>query len=199
MKSLDSPRAPEKVENPLEYELGLRLRELRQSRSLSLADVAEATGISASFLSLLELGRSDVSIGRLTRLVQFYEVPFADLVPGAERRDPDIVRSTERGRLHSEAEGIDIYLLTSDTTGGMMSMLLEFAPGAGRKEAGAHAGKEFIHVLAGRLHLELEGAASRVLEAGDSAYYDGHRPHLFRNASEKKALQLLCVNSSRRL
>lgn len=199
MKPAHTPNIPESIERHLEYALGLRLRELRQSRSLSLADVAQATGISASFLSLVENGKSDISIGRLTRLVQFYEVPLAELIPGIERSDPDIVRSDERGQLHSESEGIDIYLLTSDTTGGMMSMLLEFAPGAGRNEPGAHAGEEFIHVLEGKLLLELEGGTSRVLEAGDSAYYDGHRPHLFRNASDNEELRLLCVNSSRRL
>jgi quercetin dioxygenase-like cupin family protein len=166
---------------------------------LSLAHVAEATNISASFLSLVENGRSDVSIGRLTRLVQFYGVSLSDVIPGTPRDDPDIVRSDERGRLHSESEGIDIYLLTSDTRGRMMSMLLEFAPGAGRREPGAHAGEEFLHVLEGELLFELEGSEPRHLKAGDSAYYDAHRGHLLRNASNKKWLRVLCVDSSRKL
>src|SRR3954471_20515085 len=71
--------------SPLERALGLRLRQLRLARSLSLAEVAQATNISASFLSLVENGRSDVSIGRLTRLVQFYGVSLSDVIPGTER------------------------------------------------------------------------------------------------------------------
>jgi transcriptional regulator with XRE-family HTH domain len=185
--------------NLLERALGLRLRQLRLAQSLSLAEVAQATNISASFLSLVENGRSDVSIGRLTRLVQFYGVSLSDVIPGTPRDDPDIVRSNERGRLHSESEGIDIYLLTSDTRGRMMSMLLEFAPGAGRHEPGTHAGEEFIHVLEGDLLFELQGSEPRHLKAGDSAYYDAHRGHLLRNASDKNWLRLLCVNSSRKL
>jgi quercetin dioxygenase-like cupin family protein len=43
--------------------------------------------------------------------------------------------------------------------------------------------------------LELEGAEPRLLETGDSAYYSAERPHLFRNASSKKVLRAVCVDS----
>jgi transcriptional regulator with XRE-family HTH domain len=52
--------------------LGRRLRDLRRSRRLSLAEVAEQTGISASFISHIENGKSDMSIGRLMRLADLY-------------------------------------------------------------------------------------------------------------------------------
>ena len=45
-------------------ELGARLRQLRRSRGVSLADVAEGTGISSSFLSMVEKGKSDITISR---------------------------------------------------------------------------------------------------------------------------------------
>jgi transcriptional regulator with XRE-family HTH domain len=51
--------------------VGAQLRALRGARRLSLGDVAKGTGISASFLSLVENGRSDITIGRLTRLVDY--------------------------------------------------------------------------------------------------------------------------------
>ena len=41
-------------------DLGTRLRELRRSRGVSLAEVAEGTGISASFLSTVEKGKSEL-------------------------------------------------------------------------------------------------------------------------------------------
>ena len=46
-------------------DLGARLRELRRSRGVSLAEVAEGTGISASFLSTVEKGKSDITVSRL--------------------------------------------------------------------------------------------------------------------------------------
>ena len=46
------------------------MRRIRNARGLSLAQVAEATAISRSLLSLIETGRSDITIGRLGRLAQ---------------------------------------------------------------------------------------------------------------------------------
>lgn len=178
-----------------EVKLGAALRAARTSRRLSLTEVADATRISASFLSLVELGKSDITIGRLARLAEFYRVSFTDLLGGAELTDPDVIRTHEQRLLHSPAEGIDIYVLTSDTTRTMMPMVLFFEPGAELAEYGRHRGEEFVHVLEGSLALEIEGSEPRVLEAGDSAYYSGERPHLFRNASADAPLRLICVDS----
>ena len=175
--------------------LGAKLRSLRLGRKLSLNTVADATGISASFLSLVENGKSDITIGRLTRLVDFYGISIVDLIPAPEPEDPDVVRRGEARRLHSESEGIDIFLLTSDMDRAMMPQLLEFEPGAGLAEYGRHEGEEFVHVIEGEMELEVQGSAARILRAGDSAYYPADRPHLFRNASEDKPLRIACVDT----
>src|SRR6266403_6338154 len=51
---------------------GLRFRRLRQSRNLSLAQVASATGVSVGFLSALERGQMRASIGTLRRIARYY-------------------------------------------------------------------------------------------------------------------------------
>jgi transcriptional regulator with XRE-family HTH domain len=175
--------------------LGAALRAARQSKRLSLSDVAAATDISSSFLSLVENGRSDITIGRLARLVAFYGVPLADLVPVGNGGDPDVVPRSQQRVLPSPAEGITFLLLTRDTRGSMMPMIVEFAPSAHLAEYGRHAGEEFVHVLHGRLELVLEGSEPRILKAGDSAYYSAERPHLFRNASDRRPLRIMCVDS----
>lgn len=180
---------------PVHGPLGARLRTLRQSRRLSLEEVARNTGISASFLSLVENGRNDITIGRVTRLVDFYGISITDLLPGPGGGYPDIVRGADARQLHSPGERIDLYLLTSDTDRTMMPMLLELEPGASLAEYGRHSGEEWVHVLEGELCLQVEGGKTHVLRAGDSAYYDGDCPHLFRNDSEKRVLRLICVDA----
>lgn len=177
-------------------QLSTKLRAARQQRNLSLAEVADGTQISASFLSLVENGKSDITIGRLTRLVEFLGISITDLIHAEQPADAHIVRRDERRRLFSAVEDIDVALLTPDTNRLMMPLLLEFEPGAERAEYGTHAPgtQEFLHVIAGELALEIDGVTRR-LRAGDSAYYDGDRPHLFRNASKQRPLKLLCVNS----
>jgi len=175
--------------------LGDALRSSRRSRSLSLSDVAAATGISASFLSLVENGKSDITIGRLVRLVGFYGLPLAELVPTQPAADDDIVRKSEQRTLPSPTEDIAFRLLAPHTRGSMMPMIVEFGPSARLAEYGRHAGEEFVHVLQVRLELLLEGSEPRILKAGDSAYYSAERPHLFRNASDSARLRIICVDS----
>lgn len=175
--------------------VGARLRALRGARRLSLGDVARETGISASFLSLVENGRSDITIGRLTRLVDYYGISITDLLPSPGARDPDVVRADEARQLHSPEEGATITLLSSGTDRTMLPMMVELAPGASLAESGHHAGEEFVHVLSGRLLLEVDAAEPHELAAGDSAYYKSDRPHMFRNASAEEPLRLMCIDS----
>jgi quercetin dioxygenase-like cupin family protein len=176
--------------------VGTALRQVRNARSLSLANVAEATGISASFLSLVEKNRSDITIGRLVRVIDFYGISITDLLPFAARSDyPEVIRPDERRSLQSPIEGIDIHLLTADTDRQMMPLEVHFQPGASLAEPGRHAGEEWLLVLEGDLRLELEGAEPRTLRQGDTAYYPAERPHLLSNASETSSLRVLCVDT----
>ena len=175
--------------------VGETLRRIRQGRHLSLNEVAAGTGISPSFLSLVENGRSDITIGRLTRLVEYFQISINDILPSPEAAEPDVVRAAERRLIHSPAEGIDVYMLGVDTHRTMMPMLLVFEPGAKLAEYGRHPGEEFIHVMEGTLELTLMGSEPRTLEAGDSAYYPGDRMHLFANASDQTVLKVICVDS----
>lgn len=175
--------------------LGARLRALRSARGLSVRSVAETIGISPSFLSLVETGKSDITIGRLTRLVGFYGISLIDLLPDQPDSDARTVRKNEQRPLHSTSEGIDFALLVPDTRRAMMPQLITFAPGAKLAEYGRHPGEEWVHVLEGELLLEFEGDSSLVLAAGDSAYYSSTNPHSFANASSTEHLTVVCVDT----
>lgn len=176
-------------------DLGRSLRAAREERGYSLSEVAEATEISASFLSLVENGKSDITVGRLQRLVEFYGISITDLLPMGSSEDSGVMRGDEQPLLHSPAEGIDVFLLVRDMKRTMMPMVLQVQPGAELAEHGNHPGEEFLYVMEGRLELELSGVEPAILEVGDSAYYYGDRKHRFRNADPKRPLRILCVDS----
>src|SRR4029079_5761908 len=88
--------------------LGSALRAARPAKALSLSAVAAATGISPSFLSLVENGKSDITIGRLVRLVTFYGIHLGDLVPVEPAAEPDILRKSSRKTLASPPQGTQI-------------------------------------------------------------------------------------------
>jgi transcriptional regulator with XRE-family HTH domain len=68
----------------MQPQLGQNLREIRQRLARSLTEVAKATGVSPSFISMVENGNSDISIGRLLKLTQTYGVePFRAIEDGS--------------------------------------------------------------------------------------------------------------------
>lgn len=172
---------------PAAGDLGGRLRRLRRSRGLSLADVADGAGISASFLSMVEKGQSDITVSRLMRLVHWFGVSVADLLQAPDPSPVQVVRADRTRSLRLSDEGISIQILTPDGQHAMMPVINVYDEGGGMLDAARHDGEEFVHVLEGRLALSVGEHETVVLEAGDSAYYRADVPHSFRNAGTGRA------------
>ncbi|HLW01628.1 MAG TPA: helix-turn-helix transcriptional regulator [Ktedonobacterales bacterium] len=64
--------------------LGDRLREIRQQQEQTLLQVAKSTGLSVSYLSDLERGRTNPSMETLKRLADHYQQDLADLVANVD-------------------------------------------------------------------------------------------------------------------
>jgi transcriptional regulator with XRE-family HTH domain len=167
--------------------LGRGLKQARLARGYSLAQVAAATGISKSSLSLIENDRSDVTIGRLVRLADYYRKDVGDFLPARTPADPVVTRRTERRRLPSPGEKLDVHLLAPDANRGMKPIVVVFEPGGGAADFAKHDGEEFMVVLEGRVLLELQGSPPVLLDVGDSAYYESDRPHRWSNAGDSLA------------
>lgn len=171
-------------EPPRHPELGPALRAARQSKGFSLAKVAAETGISRSLLSLIETGRSDVTVGRLSRLAALYGIRVSDLLPEGPHDDPVVVRRKERQLVHSSDEGLDVHLLVPDTNRKMLPVVGVFEPGGKVGEFMSYEGEEFVLVLEGRLCIEFEGLDPIVLSRGDAVYFRANRPHRWSNVGK---------------
>jgi transcriptional regulator with XRE-family HTH domain len=167
---------------------------MRRARGHSLKAVAGATGISSSFLSLVETDRSDITFSRLHRLLEFYGATFSDLVP-EEPADPLIVRAGERRSLPSPAEGLEMHLLSHDGERVLRPVLVEYRPGAQLDEYRGGPGETFLHVLEGELDVELEGHEPFALGPGDSVSYDSSRGLRITNPGTETA-RLIAVGIS---
>jgi transcriptional regulator with XRE-family HTH domain len=167
--------------------LGPRLRQLRTGRGLSLAEVAEGTGISPSFLSMVEKGQSDITVSRLMRLVRWFGVSIADLVQEPDPAAVQVVRAGQRRSLRLVDEGIAIEMLTTDGAHRMMPVVNVYAAGGAMAEPARHEGEEFVLVMEGAVELTVGDAEPLRLEAGDSAHYRADVPHSFRNAGPREA------------
>jgi transcriptional regulator with XRE-family HTH domain len=61
-------------------QIGQKIRSIRESKGLTQEQVHQRSGVSASFLSLLETSKTDVGLQSLEALAQALEVSLPDLV-----------------------------------------------------------------------------------------------------------------------
>jgi transcriptional regulator with XRE-family HTH domain len=71
-------------------QVGLRLRSIRKQRGLSLQDVQRLSEqeFKAAVLGAYERGERSLSLPRLHRLAEFYNVPITQLLPKEEGAEP---------------------------------------------------------------------------------------------------------------
>lgn len=171
--------------------LGRNLRAIRIETRRSLTDVAAATFLSPSFLSMVENGSSDISIGRLLRLTQYYGVQVEDVLSSPDV-PPQTPAHTERRVLNSSDEGLEIEFL-AEAHHPMRPVLASFAPGSGMHDPLRDTGDAFLYVLAGQVSIEVEGRDTYTLGKGDSVYLLGSQARLYRNRTATPALMLSVV------
>jgi transcriptional regulator with XRE-family HTH domain len=164
-----------------EVDVGERLRSIRQSRRCTLREVADRAGVSESFLSQVERGRSSASIASLRRIAGALGVTVADLFEPTGPPSPRILRRDERPSLAFGVLGRKLLL-----TPRPLQQLEVFI---GELDVGGSTGTEpYVHgdseelvvVLAGTVQLEL-GGDRHELEPGDSIDYRSSTPHRVTN------------------
>ena len=166
-------------------DLGPRLRRIRTARDLTLAQVAEDTGLSVSTLSRLESGGRRATLELLLPLARVYGVTLDELVDAPATGDP---------RVHSkpiEAYGGTIIPLTH-RTGGQRAFKQIVRPDKGSVPTpGTHEGYEWLYVLDGRLRLVL-GEHDLVLGPGEVAEFDTRVPHWF-GCADDRPVEMLSI------
>ena len=94
--------------------VGERLRAIRRQKGLSLHDVEARSGaeFKASVLGAYERGERAISVPRLLRLAEIYQVPADQLLPREPAREPvDIDLSGDAGALPEGGFAIDLVRL----------------------------------------------------------------------------------------
>ncbi|WP_166872220.1 helix-turn-helix domain-containing protein [Salinibacterium sp. ZJ450] len=160
-------------------EVGARLKRLRQLRGVTLADLAERTGISKSTLSRLETGQRRASLELLLPLAQVYRVPLDDLVGAPDVGDP-------RLRLKPRRMNDRTVIPLTRQPGGIQSWKIVIPAVPQLPELKTHEGYEWLYVLSGRMRLIL-GEHDLELGPGEVAEFDTRTPHWFGSTGTQAA------------
>ena len=160
-------------------DLGPRLRGFRQRAELTLAGLAESSGISVSTLSRLESGHRRPGLEHLLALAHLYGVPVEELLGPEAAHDPRVsLRPTRRSDR-------TVYPLTRRP--GELQVFKTVIDGATDRPEPVpevHEGYEWLYVLSGRLRMVLEDH-DLVLQPGEAAEFDTRTPHWFGPADDQ--------------
>lgn len=181
---------PETTREGIE-EIGIRIKNLREQKGLSLAELSKLTGFDVAFLEGIEKEQVQPQLGTVIKLSKALDSAFGRIVSGVGDRLYSITRKNERrivsrSTSHTGKRKAYTYMsLAPDVRGRHMEALLVQLEEDPEEEISVHEGEEFIFVLDGIVKMKI-GDDSFSLEPGDSIYYLSTTPHHI-SAREGKA------------
>ena len=179
-------------------ELAAHLRGLRQEKGLTLAALAEKTGVTKGFLSQVERGMKAPSISTLMRMAQTLDVTVGELFEGRGQPDPvySLVRVHERQRYAREGSlyGYHYEAIAYRKAVKRMEPFIVLPPLRAPQKFFEHEGDEMMLALSGRIQVDLAGELI-VLRPGDCIYFDASTPHRSRSLGKQLSRALVVVSA----
>ncbi|WP_298591502.1 helix-turn-helix domain-containing protein [uncultured Kocuria sp.] len=189
--------------------LGSQLRDARTQNKISLRELARRVGVSASFLSQVELGRAKPSIGTLYSIVSELGLSLDSLMNEEDRQPSPSEHTVERTRLRGRIPGLqraedrpEISMsgvrwerLTEQDDPLVEFLRVTYTAGSESCRPDSmmrHPGWEYLHILSGRLDVQV-GFNGETMEPGDSLNFDSNTPHRLSNPYDEDCVALWVV------
>ncbi|PLX45820.1 MAG: hypothetical protein C0609_02155 [Deltaproteobacteria bacterium] len=185
--------------------VGVRIRRMREAQDLSIEQVAEITGLDASYIEAIERGDEIPPIGVVIKTSRALGSRMGQIIHGGGP-SPDIFSICKEGiEMEHDRTGRDIRprqgysyksLLSENIRGQAMEpFLVTFNSDAAETvQPMSHEGEEFIYLLSGTLELVYDDDIY-TLKAGESAYIDSSRPHAFKGKGEPSPTAIAVIFS----
>jgi len=165
--------------------VGNTLKTLRKDRKLTLKELAAKTGVSISFLSQVERGKSSVTLESLKKIADALDVNPSVFFAKDDLLD-DLTTRRERFYYKDLSYGIQ--------DANFSPILVTLQPGENEGNAFSHGGHEFLFVVEGLLTVEIDGKQLQLSEQ-QSILFDAHKTHYWFNHTEQ-VVRFLVVSSA---
>lgn len=191
-----------------EEDIAKNIKRLRESKKMTLQGLADATGLTKSYLSKIErskkappystINKIAIALGIdatfiLSENLQSLKDTRISFTRAGERTKIDRVGPASENSLY----GFNYEAIAVDKPGkNMVPLVLE--PAFDEEVIFKHDGEELIYVLEGRHEFTYDGK-KHLMKKGDSVYFDATVPHTGRSVGKKKAKLLVVLYSYRRV
>jgi transcriptional regulator with XRE-family HTH domain len=155
------------------YCIGMKLRNLRTQKRLTLLRLSVETGLSTALLSKLETDRMIPTLTTLANICRVYGVGLSYFFSEPAKHTVSITRKEHlTGNSRSQEALKHTVLNAAPGNSGLAVEMIEFPAGSSaRASENGRIATYFVYVLEGRLRLDT-GDMHEVLESGDCAYVD---------------------------
>ena len=177
------------------HEVAARVADARRRAGLTLAAIAERTGLSPAYLSQIESGDANPTVRRLEQIAGALGVEFAAFL-GARDPDPDqpFEAYLSPGALAAGVPGHPAVWDRTAPGSRRLTARLVHGSAADHAEAVTHDGEEFLVVLCGSCRLRV-GAAVYELTAGDSCHYSARIEHQISRGSDDLTVSVVMAGT----
>lgn len=166
--------------------VGINIRRLRKDHNYSLREFGQKIGVSASFLSQVELGKISPSLSKLKDIADALNTTIGLLIGETDyNTSSPLIRKADRRHTDRLVTGLNVDLLSNpDPYKQMEPFIIKLERGAssGPKQH-QHFGQVFIYVFRGKLKISLNNK-DYVMNEGDSIYFNSNVPHSFANVNK---------------
>jgi transcriptional regulator with XRE-family HTH domain len=181
-------------EEPLmSLSVGARIKAVRETKALSLQDIAQRTGFSESTIAQIESNEILPPLGDMVKLARALEMKMGYLLVQGESKPYTVVHKKNRkpvsryGSQKTLRYGYTYESLAPEKKErNMEPFLVTLEPTSLDEPPSAHDGEEFIFVLDGEIEVIL-GDKIEILLPEDSIYYDSSLPHRVRALGDQSA------------
>ena len=171
---------------PVVNKLGARVRQLREMREMTCAQLAERSRCHVELLERIEAGELVPSLAPLMSIARALGLRLGTLLDDEPHAGPALVKAGQSAnviRFSGNDPSANSSNLVFQAMGAgkqdrhMEPFLIDVQPGAEQSPSvSSHEGEEFIYVLSGSVQVNYGETVYR-LAAGDSLYYDSVVPH----------------------
>ena len=165
--------------------VGREIRRWRRTRDLTLAQIAEGSGLNIGYLSQIENCKAVPSLDALLGIARALDVPAAWLLVDSSPA-PRVVRSGERPRVSALVDATEV----DGGTARDLRIIESVVPPGASTGVHAHTGDEHHLVLSGRFRMT-QGEHVAELGPGDYLAWDPTIPHDVENIGDEPGRLLL--------
>jgi len=183
--------------------VGAKIKGLRESKNLSVEEIAERSGLSVEQIQSIENDENLPSLGPLIKIARALGVRLGTFMDDNDALGPAVCRAADREMDSSisfsndstaSRKHMEYHPLAKQKAGRHMEpFIIDINPSEDTNFAlSAHEGEEFIYVMNGEVEIEY-GKEKYTLNEGDSIFYDSIVKHHVHGAPGKSAKILAVV------